>query len=96
MAGSNEVAGIAYVEAAFSYSKSHLWRNFGILIAFFIGFAVMQVIAMEFLAKGAAAVKVNTSAAISSDRYLTNSVHSGRRRLCQGKQGHQGSKCTTR
>ncbi len=61
VAGSNVVSGLAYVEAAFSYRKGHLWRNFGILIAFFIAFALMQVIAMEFLAKGAAAVKVSSA-----------------------------------
>lgn len=55
--GSNAVPGIAYVQSGFQYARGHLWRNLGILIAFFIFFAVLQIIAMEFLAKGAAAVK---------------------------------------
>lgn len=32
--GSNTVSGDAYFETSFGYSRSHLWRNFGALIAF--------------------------------------------------------------
>lgn len=32
---------------AFSYHKSQLWRNFGILIAFWIGFQAMTMLAIE-------------------------------------------------
>jgi ATP-binding cassette subfamily G (WHITE) protein 2 (SNQ2) len=28
--GSLEVSGVAYLDASFQYSRSHLWRNFGV------------------------------------------------------------------
>ncbi|KAL4767698.1 ABC-2 type transporter-domain-containing protein [Aspergillus nidulans var. acristatus] len=41
------VQGSNYVSAAFTYSRSHLWRNFGIIIGFFIFFVVTTMIGME-------------------------------------------------
>lgn len=56
-AGQSSVPGMAYLETGYDYRTSHLWRNFGILIAFFIGFAAMQIVAMEALARSAANIK---------------------------------------
>jgi ATP-binding cassette subfamily G (WHITE) protein 2 (SNQ2) len=55
--GQNSVPGMDYASAAFDYATGHLWRNLGILIGFFIGFAVMQILAMEVLAMKAANVQ---------------------------------------
>jgi ABC-type multidrug transport system permease subunit len=37
--GSLTVSGADYIQTAFQYSRSHLWRNFGIICAF-LGFFV--------------------------------------------------------
>lgn len=41
------VQGSDYIETAYTYSRSHLWRNFGILIAWLIFFVVLTMIGME-------------------------------------------------
>lgn len=56
-AGQNSVSGMDYVSTSFDYARGHLWRNLGILIGFFIFFAVLQIIAMEVLAMKAANVQ---------------------------------------
>ncbi|POR32505.1 Brefeldin A resistance protein, partial [Tolypocladium paradoxum] len=47
--GQKTVAGSAYIQAAFTYSRSHLWRNFGILWAFFLFFVCLTALGMEFM-----------------------------------------------
>lgn len=42
------VSGDDYVELSFSYSYSHLWRNFAICIAFFVFFVAAYAAATEF------------------------------------------------
>jgi len=56
-AGQNAIPGMDYVSAGYDYARGHLWRNLGILIGFFIFFAVLQVLAMEVLALKAANVQ---------------------------------------
>ncbi|PYI14241.1 ABC transporter [Aspergillus violaceofuscus CBS 115571] len=41
------VQGSRYIDEAFTYSRSHLWRNFGIIIGWFILFVVLTMIGME-------------------------------------------------
>ncbi|KAF8305589.1 hypothetical protein DL93DRAFT_2172546 [Clavulina sp. PMI_390] len=47
VAGQTYVKGSDYIEKAFQYDVSDQWRNFGILIVFFIGFQIMCMIAIE-------------------------------------------------
>lgn len=47
VAGQDYVNGDAYIEAAYSYSYSHVWRNFGILIGFLIFFMILYFVASE-------------------------------------------------
>ncbi|EKV04206.1 ABC multidrug transporter, putative [Penicillium digitatum PHI26] len=46
-AGSTTVNGDRYIELNYTYSYSHVWRNFGILIAFLIGFMLIYFAATE-------------------------------------------------
>ncbi|KAJ3523927.1 hypothetical protein NM208_g12262 [Fusarium decemcellulare] len=46
--GEDFVAGDFYIGAVYQYFYSHLWRNFGILIAFIIFFSFTYLIAAEF------------------------------------------------
>ncbi|GAO19307.1 uncharacterized protein UV8b_05188 [Ustilaginoidea virens] len=45
--GSASVRGSSYIQEAFTYSRSHLWRNFGFLWAFFLLFVIMTALGME-------------------------------------------------
>jgi ATP-binding cassette subfamily G (WHITE) protein 2 (PDR) len=45
--GQSTVSGDSYVEASFQYSYSHIWRNLGILIAFYLFFLVLYLVASE-------------------------------------------------
>lgn len=41
------VQGSDYIKAAYTYSRSHLWRNFGIMIAWFLFFVFLTMLGME-------------------------------------------------
>ena len=45
--GSSTVSGADYIRVAYSYSRSHLWRNFGLICAFFIFFVCLTALGME-------------------------------------------------
>ncbi|KAE8392144.1 ABC-2 type transporter-domain-containing protein [Aspergillus alliaceus] len=41
------VQGSNYIKSAFTYSRSHLWRNFGIIVAWLVLFVVLTMLGME-------------------------------------------------
>lgn len=45
--GVSSVLGDNYIEVAFTYKWSHAWRNFGIVIAFLVGFVIIGAIGTE-------------------------------------------------
>ncbi|KLJ09917.1 ATPase [Blastomyces silverae] len=45
--GSNTVSGARYLDFSFQFSRSHLWRNFGIVVAFTIAYIAITAIAAE-------------------------------------------------
>lgn len=47
--GSETVSGPDYIEASFTYTRSHLWRNFGFLWAFFLAFVALTALGMELM-----------------------------------------------
>ena len=47
--GLNYVNGDDYIETAFQYTRSHKWRNLGIIIAFMIGLMTIYLLATEFI-----------------------------------------------
>jgi ABC-type multidrug transport system permease subunit len=50
VAGRDRVDGAAYLATAFKYDESHKWRNFGILVAFMIGYLLLHLLATEYVA----------------------------------------------
>ncbi|KAJ5404505.1 ABC multidrug transporter A-2 [Penicillium cosmopolitanum] len=48
-AGDNYIDGDTYINTTFNYYKQHLWRNFGILVAFFFGFLAIYVVSSEYI-----------------------------------------------
>lgn len=49
VAGEPFIDGDRYINAAYEYYQSHMWRNYGILIAFFVFFFVLCIIANEYI-----------------------------------------------
>ncbi|KAJ5385846.1 hypothetical protein N7509_008387 [Penicillium cosmopolitanum] len=49
VAGQDFVSGDAFIEQNYYYHYSHLWRNFGILIAFMVFFNALYLTATEFI-----------------------------------------------
>lgn len=47
--GVDYVEGTAYINQAFRYYRSHLWRNFGILVAMVIGFCFIYLSFAEYI-----------------------------------------------
>jgi ATP-binding cassette subfamily G (WHITE) protein 2 (SNQ2) len=45
--GRTTVDGADYIRVAYNYSRSHLWRNFGFICAFFIFFVALTALGME-------------------------------------------------
>lgn len=45
--GSTTVLGADYIKTAYTYERAHLWRNFGIIVAFWIFFVILTMIGME-------------------------------------------------
>ena len=45
--GQAVVKGADYIKTAFTYDRAHLWRNFGIITAFWIFFVILTMIGME-------------------------------------------------
>lgn len=41
------VSGAAYLDAQFTYTRSHLWRNFGVLVAWAVLYILVTVVAVE-------------------------------------------------
>jgi ATP-binding cassette subfamily G (WHITE) protein 2 (SNQ2) len=58
--GSLTVSGAEYISVAYQYSRSHLWRNFGIICAFFLFFVALTAFGMEIRKpnKGGGAVTI--------------------------------------
>lgn len=52
--GNPSVPGSSYLSEQFEYSRSNLWRNFGILIAFTVGYIALTVLATEKISFGGA------------------------------------------
>ncbi|UZJ55591.1 hypothetical protein CBS101457_004911 [Exobasidium rhododendri] len=51
--GSDIIPGINYLTASFGYEESHLFRNFGILLAFLIGLVLITCVVIELQDQGA-------------------------------------------
>ncbi|KAL8736690.1 MAG: hypothetical protein Q9166_000056 [cf. Caloplaca sp. 2 TL-2023] len=49
VAGVSYVEGDAYINQSFQYYRSHLWRNFGVLVAMTIGFLFIYLTFAEFI-----------------------------------------------
>ncbi|WOO79751.1 ABC transporter G family member 14 [Vanrija pseudolonga] len=58
VAGQSLVTGSQYMYDGFRFEKAHMWRNFGILIGFFLFFMFLQMLFMETLQMGASHLSI--------------------------------------
>jgi ATP-binding cassette, subfamily G (WHITE), member 2, SNQ2 len=47
--GSTVVSGARYIAAAFGYSRSHIWRDFGLMFVFIIGYIILGALGSEIM-----------------------------------------------
>ncbi|KAH8669011.1 ABC-2 type transporter-domain-containing protein [Xylariales sp. PMI_506] len=78
--GSTVVSGAAYIESSFTYSRSHLWRNFGFLWAFFIFFLAITMIGMERMKPNAGGATVTVFKRGDVPKSLQKSIETGGRK----------------
>lgn len=61
VAGETYVSGDVYLQASFQYSYSHIWRNLGILIGFYVFFLLSYLVASELNSSQSSAADVPVS-----------------------------------
>jgi ATP-binding cassette subfamily G (WHITE) protein 2 (PDR) len=85
VAGRRTVNGDNYIQVAYEYSYSHVWRNFGIMIAFLIGFMAMYFIAVE----------VNSSTSSTAEVLVFRKGHAPASLTGQVKEGNKDEEAAT-
>lgn len=75
--GSTTVSGADYIMTAYTYTRAHLWRNFGIIIAFWIFFVVVTAIGMEFQKPNAGGGAVTVFKRGQAPKSVTKAIEAG-------------------
>jgi ABC-type multidrug transport system permease subunit len=78
--GRTSVEGSRYIQEAFSYSRSHLWRNFGFLWAFFIFFVFLTALGMEMMKPNAGGGAITVFKRGQVPKKLEKTIETGGRR----------------
>jgi ABC-type multidrug transport system ATPase subunit/ABC-type multidrug transport system permease subunit len=87
--GSLTVSGADYIQTAFQYSRSHLWRNFGFICAFFGFFVVLTAVGLELQKpnKGGGAVTIYKRGQVPGQ--LEKAIESGDQRTHDEEMGEK-------
>ncbi|GAA6008132.1 hypothetical protein JCM10207_007040 [Rhodosporidiobolus poonsookiae] len=72
--GSRIISGLDYIRATYSYELSDQWRNFGILLAMYIGVSAVQAYCAELVNDGDTASRINVFARENQDRKRLNAA----------------------
>ncbi|KAJ5104205.1 hypothetical protein N7532_004734 [Penicillium argentinense] len=72
VAGQRYVSGDAFIEQNYYYHYSHLWRNFGILIAFMVFFNFLYLTATEFISSDKSKAEALVFRPGHAPKYLQN------------------------
>ena len=81
------VNGANYILAGFTYTRSHLWRNFGILIAFFLFFLGLTMFGMETAKPNAGGKSVTIFKRGQVPKKLEESIETGGRATVDEESG---------
>jgi ABC-type multidrug transport system ATPase subunit/ABC-type multidrug transport system permease subunit len=87
--GERNVSGDAWANASYGYSYVHLWRNFGILVAFMIFFYCAYLIITELRSEPTSSGEYLVFKRSSTLRYLCGKAHNGDTPGSQGSGGPQ-------
>ena len=71
-AGERKILGDDYIQVNYQYSYGHVWRNFGILIAFLVGFMAIYFVATELNSSTTSTAEVLVFRRGHAPAYLTN------------------------
>ncbi|KAF2437185.1 ATP-binding cassette transporter ABC2 [Tothia fuscella] len=91
-AGSAIVSGTSYIQTAFSYNPSDLWRNFGIIVALIVFFLVANVFLGEYVKWGAGGRTVTLFAKEDKETKKLNDELRERKAKRNRKEEQEGSK----
>ncbi|KAJ7596495.1 ABC-2 type transporter-domain-containing protein [Mycena floridula] len=72
--GSTAIPGRDYIFAGFGIHLSDLWRNFGILVAFFILFQITQMLALEYYPQYTGSLSISLFAKEDADAKKRNAI----------------------
>lgn len=75
--GQTSVEGAAYINAAFTYTRAHLWRNFGFLWVFFIAFVLLTALGMELMKPNAGGGAITVFKRGQVPRNVEKSIETG-------------------
>ncbi|KAI1334283.1 ABC-2 type transporter-domain-containing protein [Xylariaceae sp. FL0016] len=78
--GSTVVSGSAYIKESFTYTRSHLWRDFGFLWAFFFFFLAISMIGMEMMKPNAGGAAVTMFKRGQVPKTVQKSIETGGRK----------------
>ncbi|KAL8897172.1 MAG: hypothetical protein Q9207_007345 [Kuettlingeria erythrocarpa] len=75
--GSTTVSGADYIRTAYTYERAHLWRNFGIITAFWIFFVILTMIGMELQKPNAGGGAVTIFKRGQAPKSITQAIDQG-------------------
>lgn len=78
--GSTVVDGPNYIQASFTYTREHLWRNFGIIWAFFALFLLVTMVGMERMKPNAGGAAVTVFKRGQVPKSVKESIETGGRK----------------
>lgn len=78
--GQTSVNGADYIQASFQYTRAHLWRNFGIIWAFFVFFLCVTMIGFEMMKPNAGGAAVTVFKRGQVPKSVEASIESGGRK----------------
>lgn len=78
--GSTVVSGSRYIQESFSYSRSHLWRNFGFLWCFFFFFLAITCLGMEMMKPNAGGAAITMYKRGQVPKSVEESIETGGRK----------------
>ncbi|KAG6268971.1 hypothetical protein E4U49_006887 [Claviceps purpurea] len=77
VSGQTSVDGSQYIQESFTYSRSHLWRNFGFLWAFFFFFVALTALGMELMKPNAGGGAITVFKRGQVPKKLEKTIESG-------------------
>lgn len=77
--GSTVVQGADYIQQSFTYTRSHLWRNFGFLWAFFFAFVILTALGMELMKPNAGGGAITVFKRGQVPKKIVKSIETGGR-----------------